>query len=119
MNRLGPKIDGTSFVGETRSLMRWRWRSRSMGGGSCPIRDLSVAVTANCGTPPTGRQADSVAVTMSVTSRLEQGESLSTTTVTNTVTASVRQPEGPPVACRARGVLEQRLFETLLNQVTR
>ena len=51
MTRLGPKIDGTSFVGETRSPMRWRWHSRSIGGGSCSIRDLSVAVTAEITLP--------------------------------------------------------------------
>ena len=55
---------------------------------------------------------------MSVTSRLEPGQS-STTTVMNTVAAIVRQPDGAPIACRSRGVLERRLFETLLNQVTR
>jgi len=81
--------------------------------GSAPVSTL-----VDCGTPPTGRHADSVAVTMSVTSRLEQAES-STTMVTNTVAAIVRQPEGAPIVCRSRGVLERRLFEALLNQVTR
>ncbi len=81
--------------------------------GSVPVSSI-----VDCGTPPTGRHADSVAVTMSVTSRLEQGRS-STTTVTNTVAAIVRQPEGAPIVCRSRGVLERRLFEALLNQITR
>ena len=45
MERLGPKIDGASYVGETGSPMRWSWRSRSMGGVSCSIHDVTVSVT--------------------------------------------------------------------------
>jgi predicted secreted Zn-dependent protease len=81
--------------------------------GTVPVSDI-----VDCGTPPTGRNADSVAVSMSVTSRLEPSQP-STTTVTNTLAAIVRQPEGAPIGCRSRGVLERRLFETLLNQVAR
>jgi len=82
------------------------------------IGSVAVSAIVDCGTPPTGRNADSAAVTMSVTSRLEPVQS-STTTVTNTVAAIIRQPEGAPIVCRSRGVLERRLFEALLNQVTR
>src|SRR5690348_12368609 len=46
MHRLGPKIDGTSFVGETRSPMRWNWRTESLGGASCSVREASVLVNA-------------------------------------------------------------------------
>ena len=46
MRRSGPKIDGGSFVGETRSPMRWSWRSESIGGGSCAMRDVRVSVNA-------------------------------------------------------------------------
>jgi len=81
------------------------------------IGSVRVSSIIDCGTPPTGRHADSVAVTMSVTSRLEPGQS--STVVTNTVAAIVRRPDGAPIACRSRGVLERRLFEALLNQVTR
>src|SRR5262245_29320142 len=51
MNRLGPKIDGANFVGETRAPMRWSWHTRSIGGVSCSIRDVSVGVTAEITLP--------------------------------------------------------------------
>ena len=35
MHRLGPKVAGMSFVGETRSPMRWNWRFDSTGSSSC------------------------------------------------------------------------------------
>ena len=57
MRKLGPKIDGSTFVGETRSPMRWTWRTESTGAGSCAIRDVSVFVNAQITlprwTPPT------------------------------------------------------------------
>jgi len=55
---------------------------------------------------------------MSVTSRLDAAQS-ATITVTNFAAAIIRQPEGAPIVCRSRGVLERRLFEVLLNPVTR
>jgi predicted secreted Zn-dependent protease len=51
MRKLGPKLDGTSFVGETRSPMRWSWRTESSGGGGCSIRDVSVSVNAQITLP--------------------------------------------------------------------
>src|SRR5215207_3857675 len=51
MRRLGPKLDGTSFVGETRSPMRWTWRTESAGAASCTIRDVSVFVHAQITLP--------------------------------------------------------------------
>lgn len=51
MRRLGPKVDGTSFVGETRSPMRWSWRTESMGGASCSIREVNVLVNAQITLP--------------------------------------------------------------------
>jgi len=51
MRRRGPKVDGTSFVGETRSPMRWRWRTQSMGGASCSISEVSVSVNAQITLP--------------------------------------------------------------------
>ena len=51
MRRLGPKVDGTSFVGETRSPMRWSWRTEPLGAGSCSIRDVTVAVNAQITLP--------------------------------------------------------------------
>lgn len=45
MRRLGPKVDGTSYVGETRSPMRWSWRTESHGG-TCTIRNLVVSMNA-------------------------------------------------------------------------
>jgi predicted secreted Zn-dependent protease len=46
MRRLGPKIDGGSFVGETRSPMTWSWRTESIAAGSCTLRDVRVSVNA-------------------------------------------------------------------------
>jgi predicted secreted Zn-dependent protease len=51
LRKLGPKIDGTSFVGETRSPMQWRWRTESRGGGGCSIRDVTVIVNAQITLP--------------------------------------------------------------------
>ena len=82
------------------------------------IGQLPVSELVDCGTAPAGLNADSVTVALFVTSRLVPNEP-STTTVTNTVQASARPPEGAPIACRSRGVLERRLFEALLNQVAR
>ncbi len=82
------------------------------------IGTLPVSELVDCGAPPTGRNADSVAVALFVTSRLEPSQP-DTTTVMTAVLAFVRPPEGAPIACRSRGVLERRLFESLLNQVAR
>jgi predicted secreted Zn-dependent protease len=65
MRRLGPKIYGASFVGETRSPMSWSWRAESSTGGSCTLRDVRVRVNAEIllprWTPPA--DADSSVVT--------------------------------------------------------
>lgn len=82
------------------------------------VGQLHVGDVVDCGTPPTGRNADSVDVTLFVTSRLEPREP-ATTIATNTVQAVVRPTEGTPIACRSRGVLERRLFEALLDQIAR
>jgi predicted secreted Zn-dependent protease len=50
MRRLGPKVADSSFVGETRSPMRWSWRTESMNG-SCSIRDVTVSVNAQVTLP--------------------------------------------------------------------
>jgi predicted secreted Zn-dependent protease len=65
MRKLGPKVDGNSFVGETRSPMRWTWRTQAVrGGSSCAISDVMVVVNAQITlprwTPPAG--ADSLVV---------------------------------------------------------
>lgn len=46
MRRLGPKVNGSSFVGETRSPMRWSWRTESIAPSSCAIRDIRVSINA-------------------------------------------------------------------------
>jgi predicted secreted Zn-dependent protease len=51
MRRRGPKIDGISFVAETRSPMRWSWHTQSMGGASCAISDVSVTLSAQITLP--------------------------------------------------------------------
>ena len=40
----GPKVDGRSFVGETRSPMKWNWRLESVGASQCSIREVTVSV---------------------------------------------------------------------------
>lgn len=51
MRRLGPRVAGTSFVGETRSPMRWNWRTESVGASECSIRDVTVSVSAQVTLP--------------------------------------------------------------------
>jgi predicted secreted Zn-dependent protease len=51
MRRKGPKIDGISFVGEARSPMRWSWRTESLGGTTCSIREATVSVNAQITLP--------------------------------------------------------------------
>lgn len=46
MRRLGPKLNGGSFVGETRSPMSWSWRTESVAGSTCSLRDVRVSVNA-------------------------------------------------------------------------
>lgn len=46
MRRLGPKNNGSSFVGETRSPMSWSWRTESVTGSGCTMRDVRVRVNA-------------------------------------------------------------------------
>lgn len=82
------------------------------------IGRLPVGELVDCGTPPAGRNADSVEVALFITSRLVPSEP-SATTVTNTLHAVARPPDGAPVACRSRGVLERRLFDALRNQAAR
>lgn len=64
MRRLGPKVSGTSFVGETRSPMQWSWRAETTGPSSCVIQDVRVSMNAQIllprWTPPPG--ADSALV---------------------------------------------------------
>ena len=50
MRRLGPKVADSSFVGETRSPMRWSWRTES-ANGICSIRDVTVSVNAQITLP--------------------------------------------------------------------
>jgi predicted secreted Zn-dependent protease len=51
MHRLGPKVADSSFVGETRSPMRWTWRTESTGAASCAIRDVTLSVNAQITLP--------------------------------------------------------------------
>ena len=46
MRRLGPKVDDNSFIGETRSPMRWTWRTQPAGTSACSIREVRVYVNA-------------------------------------------------------------------------
>jgi hypothetical protein len=89
--------------------------STTVRGMIGPVRMADIV---DCGTPPAGTNADSVDFTLFVTSRLQPSDP-ATTIAMNTVQAVVRAPRGTPIACRSRGVLERRLFESLLNQVAR
>jgi len=51
MRRKGPKVDGTKFVGEMRSPMRWSWRTELLGRANCSIREVSVFVNAQITLP--------------------------------------------------------------------
>ena len=82
------------------------------------IGTVPVSEALDCGTPPAGRNTDSVDVALFVTSRLEASQP-SITELTNTVQAVARPPGGAPFACRSRAVLERRLFEALRSELTR
>jgi predicted secreted Zn-dependent protease len=58
MYRRGPKIDGSSFVGETRSPMRWSWRTESFGAANSSIREVTVLVNAQITLPRWTAPAD-------------------------------------------------------------
>lgn len=64
MRRLGPKIAGGSFVGETRSPMTWSWRTESTGAGGCSLDAVRVTVNAQIllprWTPPADADASLV-----------------------------------------------------------
>jgi predicted secreted Zn-dependent protease len=45
MRRLGPRVNGTSYVGETRSPMRYSWRTSSIRG-MCSVTDVRVTMNA-------------------------------------------------------------------------
>src|SRR4051812_12210278 len=51
MRREGPRVAGSSYVGETRSPMRWNWRVESIGASECSIRDVTVSVNAEITLP--------------------------------------------------------------------
>jgi predicted secreted Zn-dependent protease len=90
-------------------------------GNSLTVRGRIGALPASeildCGTPPTGRNADSVDVALFVTSRLAVNQA-SGTAVTNTVQAVAHPSGAAPIACRSRGVLERRLLNALRSQLT-
>ena len=51
MRRTGEQLFGSSFVGETRSPMRWNWRLEQTGTSFCSIRDVTVSVNAQITLP--------------------------------------------------------------------
>jgi hypothetical protein len=81
--------------------------------GMVPVSELL-----DCATAPTGSTADSVDVTLFVTSRLEASRP-SGSAVTNTVQAIARPSGSSAIACRSRGVLERRLFDALRGSLAR
>jgi len=78
----------------------------------------SLSELIDCGTPPMGRNADSVDVALFVTSRLEVREP-SNIWMTNTVQAVARPTGAPPILCRSSGALERRLFAALRRELAR
>lgn len=81
--------------------------------GSSPLSELIT-----CGTPPSGRNADSIDVALFVTSRLELSPP-SNIAITNTVQAVAHPAGAAPILCRSLGVIERRLFETLRRELER
>jgi predicted secreted Zn-dependent protease len=51
LRRFGPQVDGRTFVGETRSPMRWSWRTEPVGTSFCAIRSVTVSVNARITLP--------------------------------------------------------------------
>ncbi|HUQ19987.1 MAG TPA: DUF922 domain-containing protein [Gemmatimonadaceae bacterium] len=51
LRRLGPNVDGRSFVGETRSPMRWSWRVESSAAPNCSIEFVNVSVNSQITLP--------------------------------------------------------------------
>ena len=80
------------------------------------IGAIAASDVIDCGTPPNGRHADSVDVSVFVTSRLQRSDS-SSSTATNTVQAVARPSGAAPIVCRSRGVLERRLYEALRSRL--
>jgi len=44
LRELGPKTSSGSFFAETRSPMRWTWRTKADGGGRCTLTQVQVLV---------------------------------------------------------------------------
>ena len=79
-----------------------------------------VSELVDCGTPPTGRNADSVDVSLFVTSRLDAAPSPATGSwMMNTVQAVAHPAGAPPIACRSLGTLERYLFDALRGRLAR
>jgi hypothetical protein len=65
-----------------------------------------------------GRNADSVDVTLFVTSRIEP-DLAGGSWMTNTVQAVARPAGAPPIACRSLSTLERYLFDALRGRLAR
>ena len=81
------------------------------------IAGTPLSEVVDCGVPPSGRAADSVAVTLFITSRIE-ASAPSGSTMTNTVQAFTRAAGTAAIACRSRGVLERQLLLELRRRLT-
>jgi hypothetical protein len=77
---------------------------------------LTADDVVDCGRPPTGRHADSVAVSLFVTAKLEPSDSLGVWVV-NTVQAVAKPAGAAPILCGSRGVIERRLLEAIRSRV--
>jgi uncharacterized protein DUF922 len=79
-----------------------------------------VSELVDCGTPPTGRNADSVDVKLFVTSRVDAAPPPGTGSwMMNTVQAVAHPAGAPPIACRSLGTLERYLFDGLHSRLAR
>jgi predicted secreted Zn-dependent protease len=58
MRRAGRRALGASFVGETRSPMKWNWRIERSGRAFCSIRDVTVSVSSQITLPRWTAPAD-------------------------------------------------------------
>ena len=77
-----------------------------------------VSEIVDCGASPTGRNADSVDVTLFVTSRIDANLGGAAGS-TNTVQAVARPAGAPPIACRSLSTIERYLFDALRGRLAR
>ena len=120
MRKLGPKLDGTSFVGETRSPMRWTWKTESTGGSGCSIRDVSVSVNAQITlprwTPPADTEPGLVTEWNRFVSALETHEAGHKDISAKAAKAIIARLQGLQSPCSMLGTRANDLAHDIVNR---